>query len=121
MFMLRIISEWPTVYYRLREMISRHWKGTVKRGCADAYIAHLERETFPSLRRLPGFVEASILRRETEEGTEFQIVTVWQSFDAIQAFAGPDLTAAVVPDAAQRLMATYDRFVVHYEIVEERA
>src|SRR5258708_6844719 len=101
-------------------MISRHWKGIVKRGCADAYNAHLERETFPSLRRLPGFVDASILRRETAEGTEFQIVTVWQSLDAIQAFAGQNLTAAVVPDAAQELMATYDRFVVHYEIVAEK-
>jgi len=98
-------------------MISRHWKGIVKRGRADAYIAHLEGETLPSLRRLPGFVDASILRRETDGGTEFQIVTVWRSLDAIQAFAGADLTAAVVPDAAQRLMASYDRFVVHYEIV----
>jgi heme-degrading monooxygenase HmoA len=102
-------------------VISRHWKGIVKRGSADAYIAHLERETFPSLRRLPGFVDASILRRETDEGTEFQIVTVWQSLDAIQAFAGQDLTVAVVPDAAQRLLASYDRFVVHYEIVGEKS
>jgi heme-degrading monooxygenase HmoA len=102
-------------------MISRHWKGIVKKGSADAYIAHLERETFPSLRRLPGFVDASILRRETDDGSEFQIVTVWQSLDAIRAFAGHDVSAAVVPDAAQRLMATYDRVVVHYEIVEVKA
>ena len=98
-------------------MISRHWKGIVKRGSADAYIAHLEHETFPALGRLSGFVAASILRRETEEGTEFQIVTVWQSLDAIRAFAGADLSVAVVPAAAAALMATYDRFVVHYEIV----
>lgn len=97
-------------------MISRHWKGIVKRACADAYVAHLERDTFPALKQLPGFVAASILRRETEEGIEFQIVTVWQSLDAIRAFAGQDVTAAVVPEAAQRLMASYDRFVVHYEI-----
>lgn len=99
-------------------MISRHWKGLVKPGCAGAYVDHLERETFPSLRRLPGFVEGSILRRETNEGTEFQIVTVWQSLEAIRAFAGPDAGAAVVPEAAQKLMIRYDRFVVHYEIVE---
>lgn len=99
-------------------MISRHWKGIVKTGCADAYIAHLDRDTFPALKRLSGFIEATILRRETDEGIEFQIVTVWQSLDAIRAFAGQDVTAAVVPEAAQRLMASYDRFVVHYEIVE---
>ena len=99
-------------------MISRHWKGIVRNGCDDAYLAHLDRDTFPALKQLPGFVEASILRRETDEGTEFQIVTVWQSLDAIRAFAGQDETVAIVPEAAQRLMVSYDRFVIHYEIVE---
>ena len=49
------------------------------------------------------------------------MVTVWRSLEAIRAFAGHDLNAAVVPDAAQTLMASYDRFVVHYEIVEVKS
>ncbi len=97
-------------------MISRHWKGITKPGLADRYIAHLERETFPLLMALPGFKRASILRREVAAGTEFQIVTEWQSLDAIKAFAGAHPEAAVVPPAAQELMLDYDRIAVHYEI-----
>jgi heme-degrading monooxygenase HmoA len=98
-------------------VISRHWKGTTKPGRADAYIEHLETETFPQLKSIPGFVRASILRRAVDAGTEFQIVTVWESFGAIQAFAGDDPGVAVVPEAARALMANYDERVVHYDVV----
>jgi len=65
-------------------MISRHWKGTARPGQADAYVDHLETETFPRLAAIPGFVRASILRRPVEAGTEFQIVTVWESLESIE-------------------------------------
>lgn len=99
-------------------MISRHWKGIAKPGQAAAYIHHLETETFPKLTSIPGFVRASILSRSVEAGTEFQIVTVWESLDAIQAFAGASAELAVVPPLVQDLMASYESKVAHYEIVE---
>jgi heme-degrading monooxygenase HmoA len=99
-------------------MISRHWKGIVKPGEAGTYIRHLRNETFPALASLRGFVQASILRRELPSGTEFQIVTVWDSLDAIAAFAGDQLDVAVVPPAVQAILTGYDRQVEHYEIAE---
>ena len=98
-------------------LVVRQWKGIVKRGLAQEYIRHLREETFPSLRRLSGFVDATILRREVDEGTEFQITTLWHSLDAIKAFAGDDVSVAVVPPAAQALMVRYDARAVHYEFV----
>jgi heme-degrading monooxygenase HmoA len=97
-------------------VISRHWKGVAKHGLADAYIEHLRTDTFPALARITGFVRASILRRPVDAGTEFQIVTVWDSLSAIHAFAGEDIDAAVVPPGVQAMMATYDPHIVHYEI-----
>ena len=99
-------------------MISRHWKGTIKPGLANRYLDHLRTQTLPQLAAISGFVSASILRREFAEDTEFQIVTVWTSIDAIRAFAGDDPEVAVVPPAAQALMTTFDRRAVHYEVVE---
>ena len=99
-------------------MISRHWKGIVKREFADRYVDHFERETFPELASLPGFIRATVLRRELAAGTEFQIVTLWDSLSSIEAFAGVDVDAAVVPIAVQAMMANYDRSVAHYEIVD---
>jgi len=97
-------------------MISRHWKGIVKREQADRYITHLKSDTLPKLASLAGFVRASILRRDVADGIEFQVVTVWESSQAIQAFAGADAEVAVVPSVAQAMMVKFDRRAVHYEI-----
>jgi heme-degrading monooxygenase HmoA len=99
-------------------VIARQWKGVARPGCADDYIEHLRRETFPALRALAGFAQATVMRREVGDGTEFQVVTVWQSLDAIRAFAGDDVEVAVVPPAAQALMLRYDDRAVHYQIVQ---
>jgi heme-degrading monooxygenase HmoA len=97
-------------------MISRHWKGLCKREEANRYVEHLQRETFPQLATLPGFVRATILRRELAAGTEFQVVTVWQSLAAIEAFAGQNVEVAVVPASVQAMMVNYDRSVTHYAV-----
>jgi heme-degrading monooxygenase HmoA len=98
-------------------MISRHWKGFAKREFADRYVGHLKNETFPQLASLPGFIRASILRRELADGTEFQVVTLWDSLRSIEAFTGADIDAAVVPSEVQAMMIDYDRSVAHYEVV----
>ena len=100
------------------DLVIRQWKGVVKPGLADEYVRHLREETLPSLRRIDGFVHADILRRDVEDGTEFQVATIWRSFDAIKAFAGDDISLAVVPPAAQKLMVRYDDRAAHYELVE---
>ena len=79
---------------------------------------HLETDTLPKLAQIPGFVRASILKRALEAGTEFQIVTVWESLDAIRAFAGSNADSAVVPPLVQGLMVSYEAKVVHYEIAD---
>src|SRR5215472_8033193 len=97
-------------------MISRYWIGIVKREDADRYVAHLKCDTFPRLASLSGFVRASILRREVANGTEFQVVTVWESLQAIRAFSGADVESAVVPPVAQAMMVEFDRRAAHYEV-----
>jgi heme-degrading monooxygenase HmoA len=99
-----------------RAMISRHWKGIAKPGRAEEYVHHLKTDTFPLLAGIKGFVRGSMLTRELDDGTEFQIVTVWESLDAIKAFAGANAEVAVVPHVVQELMARYDSTVAHYEV-----
>ncbi|MBI5446064.1 MAG: antibiotic biosynthesis monooxygenase [Deltaproteobacteria bacterium] len=99
-------------------MIARHWKGTARPGEAGRYIAHLRTETFPKLRGIAGFCSAFILKRPVERGTEFLIVTVWESMDAVRAFAGEAADDAVVPPVVQEMMVDYDRKVAHYEMAE---
>jgi heme-degrading monooxygenase HmoA len=98
-------------------MISRHWKGVAKREHAEEYVAHLESRTFPELAALPGFRRASILRREVPSGTEFQIVTEWESLESIRGFAGAEIERAVVPESVRAMMVDYDTSVTHYQVV----
>jgi hypothetical protein len=97
-------------------LISRHWTGVSKPGRARDYEDHLRSETFPAIAAIPGFRRASILRRDIEDGTEFQIVTVWDSIAAIRAFAGPTVDLAVVPPVVQALMLRCDDHVKHFEV-----
>jgi heme-degrading monooxygenase HmoA len=99
-------------------MIARHWMGLARAERARDYEKHLREETFPALARIPGFVEASMLRRAHNGGVEFLIATRWQSMEAIRQFAGADIEAAVVPAEVQTMMLDYDRRVVHYEVLQ---
>jgi len=98
-------------------MISRQWRGLSKPEHAEAYVEHLRTETFPAIRKIPGFLSASILRRRTHEGVEFLVVTQWASNEAIREFAGVEVETAVVPSKVQDMMVEYDHVVRHYEVV----
>ncbi len=99
-------------------MISRQWRGLARPDQAQNYIAHLRSETFPALRAISGFVDASILSRQLASGIEFLVITRWRSLEAIARFAGADAEAAVVPAGVVAMMIEYDRRARHFEVVE---
>jgi heme-degrading monooxygenase HmoA len=98
-------------------MISRLWRGVARAECAVTYIEHLQRETFPAIHTLPGFKRAAILHRPCDRGTEFLIVTEWESEEAVGAFAGDDVLAAVVPEKVRRMMVEFDTCARHYSTI----
>jgi heme-degrading monooxygenase HmoA len=99
-------------------VIARQWRALARPDQAQNYIEHLRGETFPALRRIPGFVDASILSRQLADGVEFLIVTRWRSIEAIMKFAGADPEVAVVPGRVAQMMIEYDRRARHFEVVE---
>ena len=100
-------------------MISRQWRGLAHVNQAQNYVEHLLRHTFPALREIPGFVDASILSRVVANGVEFLIVTRWDSLEAITQFAGSDPETAVVPVEVVAMMLEYDRRVKHFEVITD--
>lgn len=99
-------------------MIARYWRALAHPNRAQDYIKHLRSETLPAVRRIAGFVDASVLSRSTSGGVEFLVVTRWNSLDAIAEFAGSDQEAAVVPAKAAEMMIEFDRRAKHYEVLE---
>ena len=99
-------------------MISRQWRGLARHEAAAEYQAHLQSETFPEIRKIAGFIDATILKRPLANGVEFLVMTRWEALDAVARFAGDDVEAAVVPRKVQGMLLEYDLRVRHYEVVE---
>ena len=97
-------------------MIARHWKGIAKKERANEYVAHLLNDTFEEIKKIKGFISASVLKRDLSEGVEFLIITEWETLDAIKQFAGEKIEIAVVPELVRDIMVKYDENVSHYEV-----
>lgn len=97
-------------------MIVRLWFARTTQAQSQAYLHHFSDAVLPALRKFDGYVSSTVLTRPNSGSTEILVVTIWQSFTAIDAFAGPDREAAVVAPEAAALLTDYDRRVRHYEI-----
>lgn len=100
-------------------MIARLWHGWARGANAERYEALLRAEILPGIHRIEGFLGAYLLRRDADEEIEFVTVTLWQSLDAVRAFAGEDYEAAVVPPEARALLSRFDERSTHYETLVE--
>ena len=98
-------------------MIGRLWHGWTAKVNAGAYQDLLTKEVLPGIGRVEGFRGGYLMKRDVPEGVEFVTLTLFDSMDAVRAFAGPDHTKAVVPPEARRLLARFDERSEHFEIV----
>jgi heme-degrading monooxygenase HmoA len=100
-------------------MIGRFWRGWTSAENAGAYEELLRTRILPGIHRLAGYRGAYLFRREVDEGVEFATLTLFESMDAVRAFAGERYETAVVPPEARKLLARFDAASVHYEVVLE--
>jgi heme-degrading monooxygenase HmoA len=70
----------------------------------------------PDLRRVAGFLGATLFVRHAGDEVEILVETSWRSLESIRAFAGPDVEAAVVSEEAMAMLTEFDGHVRHYEI-----
>jgi heme-degrading monooxygenase HmoA len=100
-------------------MISRLWRGWTTVANADAYETLLRTKILPGIHRVKGYRGAYLLRRNIPEGVEFATLTLWESLDAIRAFAGEDYELAVILPEARKLLSRFDERSLHYETILE--
>ena len=98
-------------------MIARIWQGAVRREDGDAYAEYIDRTGIKEYAETPGNRGAWMLRRDTGDRTEFLTLSFWESVDAIRAFAGDDVEAAVYYPEDDRYLIERGPTVDHYEIV----
>jgi len=121
-------------------MIARVWRGWTAGGdAADEYEAFVTGTVFPDAEaEIPGLADWDVLRRKADEDgdsaddddaddggacggggrVEFVTVAYFESWAAVEAFAGEDYEEAHVPDRAAALLAASEDEVTHYEVCD---
>jgi heme-degrading monooxygenase HmoA len=100
-------------------MVARIWRGVVRREDADEYTGYIADTGFAEYGKTAGNRGAWMLRRDQGERTEFLTFTLWDSVEAVKAFAGEDYEAAVLYPEDERYLIEHDPLVKHYEVVDE--
>src|SRR5215212_6916685 len=95
--------------------IARIWTGTVQRADADEYAVYIRDTGFAEYGRTAGNRGAWMLRRDDGDRTEFITLSMWESVDAIKAFAGEDIEAAVLYPEDERFLIDGESTVTHYD------
>ena len=97
-------------------MIARIWRGAVRAPDGDEYGAYIGDTGLAEYARTPGNRGAWMLRRDVGELTEFLTFTLWDSLDAVKAFAGEDYETAVYYPDDDRFLVEREATCAHYQV-----
>ena len=100
-------------------MIMRVWRGITPREQGDAYLEHLQQTALPALAEQTGQRGAWVLRRVQGDRCEFQVLTLWESLEALRAFAGDQPERAIYFAEDDKYLLDMEPLVRLYEVVDE--
>jgi heme-degrading monooxygenase HmoA len=102
-------------------VIARIWRGAVRREDGDAYAEYIERTGVTGYRSTPGNRGVTMLRRDVDDRCEFLMLSLWDSIDAVKAFAGEDHETAVFYPEDDRFLIERDEKSSHWEVASHVA
>ncbi len=76
----------------------------------------LETVVLPGLRSMVGYRGGYVLRSDGPEESEFVVINLFDSLDAVREFAGPDYAVPVFEPEARRLLSRVEPIAMHYEV-----
>lgn len=97
-------------------MIARTWRGAVRQQDGDAYAAYMRETGLAEYANTPGNRGAYMLRRDDGDRSEFLMVSLWESMEAVRAFAGADVEQAVFYPEDDRFLVDRDLTSSHWTV-----
>ncbi|MEV6771077.1 hypothetical protein AB0N05_20905 [Nocardia sp. NPDC051030] len=97
-------------------MIARIWRGVIRAADLDEYVAYIEDTGIKEYKQTPGNQGAWMLTRLDGDRAEILTLSFWESYAAIEGFAGADLDKAVYYPEDDRFLLERPDKVLHYEI-----
>ncbi len=82
----------------------------------DAYEALLRDKVLPHLAAIAGYRGGYLLRSDGPVECEFVVINLFDSLDAVKAFAGADYSTPVFEPEARALLSRIETVAGHYEV-----
>jgi heme-degrading monooxygenase HmoA len=99
-------------------MIARIWRGITLKEKADDYLAYLNETGLRDYAKTPGNRGVTILRRDQGEHCEIMLVSLWDSMDAVRAFAGENPDRSVYYPEDEHFLLQMEPLVRHYDVAD---
>ena len=97
-------------------MIARLRRDWTSMENANAYERLLREQVLPGLQQIDGYRGGYILRNDGNNEVEFVVMNLFDSLEAVRAFAGPDYTVPVFEPEARQLLSKVEPLARHYEV-----
>lgn len=102
--------------------IARIWHGRTKTAKADEYYEYLKEAGIRKIQGIAGNLGVQVLRRTTDDITEFTVISYWESMDAVRKFAGADVEKTYNLPKDPEYLLELEPTVKHYQVVlDERS
>ena len=98
-------------------MIARIWRGVTREADKDTYFEYLQKTGLKEYASITGNQGVWVLRRVDDGKSEFTLISLWDSWDAIKAFAGPEYENAVYYPEDEKFLVERGQRVTHYEVL----
>jgi heme-degrading monooxygenase HmoA len=100
----------------MTETLIRIWRGWTRQADADAYEEYLSTVGFADYTRsIKGNRGVYMVRRELGDNTEFCVISLWDSWEAVGTFVGDEPEEAMFfPEEERFLLGEHS--VTHYKI-----
>lgn len=100
-----------------QSQIARTWHGVVPAEKSDEYFDYLQQTGLKDYREIEGNLGVRVLRRTEDEKTHFLLITFWDSYESIRAFAGDDYERARYYPEDEKFLLELEPYVTHYEVL----
>jgi hypothetical protein len=97
--------------------VAREWRAVATMEGAAAYEAYFRATMLPRLASVPGWRSGRLLRRPLGDEVELIAIKIFDTIEAVRAFAGEDAEAAVLPPEVLPMLARWDERCLIAEVV----
>ena len=98
-------------------MIARLWRGVTKKEHGDVYYEYLHETGIKNYLATEGNRGVKVLKRDVDNGTEFTLISFWDSYESIKKFAGEDINKARYYPEDDKYLIDRGPEMKHFEVL----